>query len=170
VQKRTLSSVWDQIRMKYGVYLRLLEAIPADRYHTQPIAGMRSPAELVAHTSGEIVRDIARGVAGGALARAAVPHTTVAAGLRTKADVLAFAADCWKDADAAIARIGDAELAAMVKTPWGRPLQGAALVHVMNDELLHHRGQLYAMARACGAAPPDLWSFAENGPGFRSAG
>ena len=37
----------------------------------------------------------------------------------------------------------------------------------MSDEFMHHRGQLYAMARACGVAPPFLWSYGENAPEFQ---
>jgi len=38
---------------------------------------------------------------------------------------------------------------------------------MMNDEFLHHRGQLYAFARACGVEPPFMWGFADNAPEFR---
>ena len=33
MNKQALDGFWDQFRQKYGVYLRLLEALPADRYH-----------------------------------------------------------------------------------------------------------------------------------------
>ena len=33
--KESLDQQWDQLRQKYSSYLRLLEAIPADRYHTR---------------------------------------------------------------------------------------------------------------------------------------
>src|SRR5215212_5047756 len=65
VNKQVLDSMWDQFRQKYGVYLRVLEAIPADRYHTHPVPGMRTPAELAVHVSGTCVRAIAEGVAKG---------------------------------------------------------------------------------------------------------
>ena len=59
-----LEPMWDAFRQKYGVYHRLLEAFPADRYGSHPIAGMRTPAELAVHTS-SVVRDFAQGVATG---------------------------------------------------------------------------------------------------------
>jgi hypothetical protein len=65
MNKATLDQMWDQFRQKYGVYLRLLDVIPADRYATHPVAGMRTPAELAVHISGTVVRDIAEGVAKG---------------------------------------------------------------------------------------------------------
>jgi uncharacterized damage-inducible protein DinB len=39
----------------------------------------------------------------------------------------------------------------------------------MNDEFVHHRGQLYVYARLFGAAPPFLWSYGENAAEFRPA-
>ena len=59
MNKTVLDQMWDQFRQKYGVYLRLLDLIPADRYATHPVSGMRTPAELAVHISGTVVRDIA---------------------------------------------------------------------------------------------------------------
>ena len=39
-------------------------------------------------------------------------------------------------------------------------------IHTMNDEFVHHRGQLYAYARACGGNPPFVWGHADNEPDF----
>src|SRR6266404_8988308 len=65
MNKAMIDQMWDQFRQKYGVYLRVLEAIPADRYATHPVAGMRTPAELAVHISSTCVRDMAEGVAKG---------------------------------------------------------------------------------------------------------
>ena len=62
--------------------------------------------------------------------------------------------------------IGDAELGAMVSTP-DYTLPGWMYFHLLHDEFLHHRGQLYAYARVCGVEPPFLYSFPDNPPGFR---
>ena len=167
VDKQTLNQVWDQIRQKYGVYLRLLAAIPGDRYHSHPVPGMRTPTELVVHTSGSILRDIAQGVAKGAITADESSEAKVASGLATKADVISFARTCWDQANAAVAATGDAELAAMVPTPWEMTFPGWVGFNILNDEFLHHRGQLYTYARLCGAEPPFLWGFAENAPEFR---
>jgi hypothetical protein len=145
MDKATLDQMWDQFRQKYGVYLRLLEAIPAERYATHPVPGMRTPQELAVHTS-SIVRDIDLG---------------------DKAALVAFARQCWEQADAAVKRIGDAELAAMVPTPWNATWPGYVAFHVLHDEFLHHRGQLYAFARCCGAEPPFMWGYADNAPEYQ---
>lgn len=167
MNKDTLDQTWDQMRQKYGIYLRVLEAIPADRFHAHPVAGMRTPAQLVAHTSGSIVRDIAQGVAKGAITANEASEDAVASGLETKDAVIAFAKECWTAADEAVGSIGNAELQAIVPTPWNMSFPGFVGFSILNDEFVHHRGQLYAYARACGAEPPFMWGFGDNAPGFR---
>lgn len=165
MKKQELEGMWDLMRMKYGVYLQLLEAIPADRYGDHPVSGMRTPTELVVHTSG-LVRDISEGVASGTISPGEDGEDAVAQGLGSKEDVIALARVCWARADAAVASVGDEQLAGEVGNPWGMPLNGAFAMMIMNDELLHHRGQLYAFARACGAEPPFMWGFQDNPEGF----
>ena len=165
MDKSTLDGIWNYTRQKYGIYLRVLETLPDDRLHDTVVPGMRTPAELVAHTSGAIVREIAKGIASAEI-RNAPPEAEVAAGLKSGDDVLAFARSCWDEADAAIAAVGDEELSAIVKTPWGMSFPGTTCVHMLSDEFTHHRGQLYVYSRLCGGEPPFLWSFDENPTGF----
>lgn len=165
--KQALDQMWDQLRQKYGVYLRTLEAIPADGYASHPIAGMRTPAEMVVHVSGTVVRDIAKGVAKGQITADEAGEGKVAATLGTKAALIAFARECFDQATAAVGQIGDAELAAMVPTPWGFSMPGAVAFQVINDEFAHHRGQLSAFTRACGGVPPFAWGYADNAPEYR---
>lgn len=167
MNSQALRMFWDQIRQKYGVLLRVLAAIPEPQLHAHPIPGMRTPAELAVHVATSIVRDIAVGVAKGAITADEGREAGIAAGLGSRAALLAYARDCWRQADDAVATLTDGQLAASVPTPWGMSFPGAFAFHVVNDELLHHRGQLYAYARACGVSPPSLWSFAENEPAFR---
>ena len=162
-----LEPMWDHIRAKYGIYLRVLEAIPADQFAAHPIAGVRTPAELVAHTSGSIVRDIAEGVASGTINRGEAGEDAVAAGLDSKEKVLAFARECWDRADAAVAKVDDTKLAGTVNNPWGMELPGHFAMVILNDEFTHHRGQLYALVRACEAEPPFMWDFAGNDATFQ---
>jgi uncharacterized damage-inducible protein DinB len=167
VHKANLDQIWDQFRQKYGVYLRLLESIPADRYATHPVPGMRTPAELVVHISGTIVRDIAEGVAKGRITTDESAEAKTAAELDNKTALVAFARQCFERADAAVKRIGDAELAAMVPTPWNMSWPGHVALHILQDEFLHHRGQLYAFARCCGVEPPFMWGYADNAPEYQ---
>lgn len=168
MNKQTLDGFWDQFRQKYGVYLRLLEAIPADRYRSLPVPGLRSAAELAVHISATCVRDIAKGVAAGRVTADEGAEARLANEL-DKAGVIAFAKECFDEANAAVGRIGDAELGAMVSTPWQNSWPGWVGFSIMNDEFMHHRGQLYVYARLFGVAPPFIWSFGENAPEFQPA-
>jgi uncharacterized damage-inducible protein DinB len=167
VDQQTLKQSWDQTRQKYGVYLRLIEAIPEDRLHSHPVPGMRTPAEMVAHISGSLVRDITQGIAKGAITADESSEAQVAAGLKTRRDLLAFARKCWDQGNVAVATIGNAQLQAMVPTPWGMTFPGWVGFNILNDEFLHHRGQLSVYARVCGVEPPFIWGFGDNAPEFR---
>lgn len=48
--------------------------------------------------------------------------------------------------------------------PWHEGLRGWLLLHHAYQDELHHRGQLYAIARHLGRAPPEV--FAEEYPSF----
>ena len=170
MNKQWLDGMWDHMRQKYGMYLRVLEAIPADQFHAHPIEGMRTPTQLVVHTSGSIVRDIAEGIASGAIKADEAGEDEVAAGLGSKDEVLAYARDCWDRANAAMAGVDDERLNGEVANPWGIPgLNGVFASVIINDEFMHHRGQFYAYARACGIEPPFMWGFEENPEGFKPA-
>lgn len=53
-------------------------------------------------------------------------------------------------------------------TPWNMTFPGHVGFNILNDEFVHHRGQLYAYARVCGVAPPYMWSFGENAAEYRA--
>lgn len=167
MDKQWLDGMWDHMRQKYGIYLRVLEAIPAGRFGDHPVSGMRTPTQMVVHTSGSIVRDIAEGVASGTISADEAGEDAVAEGLKSKEDVLAFAHTCWARADTAISTVGNGHLSGDVDNPWGIPLNGTFAMVILNDEFLHHRGQLYSYVRACGAEPPFMWSFEDNADGFQ---
>lgn len=167
MNRRTLDRIWDQTRQKYGVYLRLIECIPEEKLQQAPIPKMRTTAAVIAHLSGSIVKGIAEGVARGEIRSPTPPETETAAGLTSRARALAYAEECWRAADAAVTGIGDRELETVVKTPWNMSFPGWVGFNILSDEFLHHRGQLYTYARACGGEPPFLWSFAENAEAFR---
>ena len=67
-------------------------------------------------------------------------------------------------------KVGDAQLQAPVENAWGIDLNGTFAAIIINDEFLHHRGQLYAYSRATGGEPPFMWGFDENPEGFRPGG
>jgi uncharacterized damage-inducible protein DinB len=90
-----------------------------------------------------------------------------AASIRSRDDLVRFCRQCWDAADRAAKTVTDAQLQAMVKTPWGRDFPGFVMFTIVNDEFLHHRGQLYVYLRAMGVEPPMLWDFGHNEPAFQ---
>jgi len=100
------------------------------------------------------VRDVAVGVAKSEITADESIEKEIAAGLPTKTDVIGYARSCRDEANTAVAGMGDAEINAMVPTPWDMTFPGWMAFHLLRDELLHHRGQLYVYARLCGVAPP----------------
>ena len=167
--KRSLDQQWDQLRQKYSSYLRLLDSIPADRYHACVVPGMGTPAELVVQMSAAIVRDIAQGVAMGEIKVDAPTEARIVADLGTKKAVIAYARKCWDLANDAVSRIDNSRLNATINTPWNMEIPGWVGFNILNDEFLHHYGQLYTYARLCGAEPPFLWGFAESSLQYRFA-
>src|SRR6185503_20183346 len=116
--KQWLDQQWDQLRQKYSAYLRLLDSIPADRFHTRVVPGMGTPAEVVVQMSAAIVRDIALGIAKGEIKRQESAEARIVADLGSKMGVIAYARKCWSMANAAVTRISDAQLNATIDTPW----------------------------------------------------
>lgn len=167
LNKKGLTGMWDMTRQKHGITLRLIELLPENALHSHPIPGMRTPAELIVHMYDIGVRGIPEGIAAGRVTVDESTENSIAGGLKTRADVLKFVAECWNAGDRAVAAITDEQLAAMVPTPWGMALPGFALCGVVNDEYLHHRGQLYTFVRAAGVEPPMMWDFGNNAEAFR---
>ena len=164
---QALAQQWDHLRTRYGVYLRLLDAIPESSFHTHVVPGIRTPAEMLVHVSGTIIRDIACGVARGRIESDETSDGDTARALGSKTALLGFAHSCWDEADAAVKTIGDAQLQAMVPTPWNMSIPGWVAFDIQNDEFLHHRGQLSVFARLSGVTPPFIWGFGENAPEFQ---
>ena len=166
---QALAMQWDHVRQQYGIFLRLIEAIPEERLHAHPVPGIRTPAEMIVHVAGTVIRDIACGVAKGRIETDESSDGATAKALGSRAALLDFARTCWREADAAVKTIGDAQLDAVVPTPWNRSFPGWVAFAVMNEEFLHHRGQLSVFARLCGGTPPFIYDFAGNAAGFGPA-
>ncbi len=162
MKKSSLAPVWEMMRLRHGIGLRCVQALPADQVDSHPIRDMRTPRELVVHMYA-FVRAMAEAVLTGTLD---MDEKAELAKVKTKDDLVAYAQECWKAADAAFAKITDEQLASTVKAPWGdRP--GYRMISVVPDEYLHHRGQLYAFLRQLGVAPPMNWDFEHSSPELR---
>lgn len=159
MKKTSLDKIWDMMRLRHGIGLRCVQALPADQLDSHPIRDMRTPKELVVHMCG-FIRVAAESVVTGTLVW---DEKSDLAKIKTRDELVAYAQACWKAADAAFAKITDAQLAAMVKAPWGE-MPGFVMITTIPDEYLHHRGQLYAYLRQLGVEPPTNWDFEHSAP------
>jgi uncharacterized damage-inducible protein DinB len=156
--------MWEELRLINGITLRAIGAVPKDKIDSRPIGSMRTPKGLVAHMY-TTMRTVAEGIATGSIASDERADTGV--DLRSHDALLRYARDCWNAADRAMSSLTDAQIQAMVKTPWGMDMPGHVCATIIYDEHLHHRGQLYAFLRALGAEPPFMWDFENSAPEFR---
>ena len=165
MNKASYLPVWDMMRLRHGMALRLIEMLPADKLDSRPIANMRTPKELVAHMYA-FMRMAPEGVLAGKLGDSP-KDVELAKTIPTRDALLEYAKQAWVEADATVKKLTDAHFAAMVPTPWGQPFPGGAIMSFVPDEFLHHRGQLYAYARVLGVEPPMRWDFEHNAPEFQ---
>jgi len=162
--QQTLAMIWDHLRQMNGITLRLIENLPADQLDARPIPTMRSPKELVVHLYANL-HYTAEGIPAGAFKE--WDEKALCESIRTKADLVRFATESWNAANRAIGQVTDAQLAAMVATPWGTSMPGHFCVQVIRDEATHHRGQLFTFVRALGGDVPMMWDFEHNAPEFQ---
>jgi uncharacterized damage-inducible protein DinB len=160
MNKQSFTGLWDHLRQANGIALRCIAAIPADQLESHPVPKMRTPKELVVHLYGMALRETIEGALRGEITD--LDEAKLCAGIKTHDDLLKFARDNWNAADRAASQIGDAQLAATVKTPWGVGFPGFVAIVVAQDEFFHHRGQLYTYLRAMGQDVPMMWDFEHN--------
>ena len=125
---------------------------------------MRTPVELLVHMYAGI-ESLADGVLTG---RCGTPdEKSVVDTITTRAQLLDYVRRTWASGDKKARQVTDAQLAGLVKTPWGEPFPGAAMIGFIHDEFLHHRGQLYAFVRTYGTEPVMVWDFDHNAREFQ---
>lgn len=163
--KPMLAMIWDHIRTLNGIAVRCVANIPTDQLDAHPIPRMRTPKELVVHMYSSSMRSMMEGLITGTYPD--FDEKAACDRIRTREDLLRFCDESWKASDRAVQAATDANLAGSVKTPWGNDIPGPMCVQVVRDELLHHRGQLYAYLRALGQEVPDMYDYANNAPEFQ---
>lgn len=159
MDQRSHLAAWDVLRMRHGITLRVIDQLSNDQLTSRPVAGMRTPVELLVHLY-TTVETFPEGVLKGA-----VPtneETAVAAGITTRAQLLDFVRKAWASADEKVKQITPEQLKAMVSTPWGESYPGAVIMGFVTDEYVHHRGQLYAFVRVFGMEPVMVYDFEHN--------
>jgi uncharacterized damage-inducible protein DinB len=154
---------WDQMRLRHGITLRLLEQFTPEQLASHPIAGMRTPIELVVHVYSGL-RALSQTVLTGALPK--TDEKTEAAAVRTQEQLLAYVKAAWADGDRNAHAATEAQLNATIHTPWGS-FPGHVMFGFFYEEYLHHRGQLYAFLRTFGVEPVMIWDYEHSAPEFQ---
>lgn len=155
---------WEMMRLRHGITLRVVDQLSDEQLNAKPIAGMRSALEIVVHFySG--MKQMLDGVVSGSLGESV--EKSVLEKVKTKAQLLAYMAETWTASNAVAQSLTDAQIGGLVKTPWGEPFPGFAILGFIHDEYLHHRGQVYAFVRSFGIEPVMLWDFDHNAPEFQ---
>jgi len=162
--RKTFLGWWEHFRQMNGITMRIIASIPGEKFDTHPIPNMRTPKELLVHMYGVVVRDIPAGISTGEIKN--FDEKPAVDSLKSKDDVIRFCTECWTAGDKAAKAITDANLLGLVKTPWDMDMPGVVAAGIVNDEYLHHRGQLYAYTRALGIEPPAVWDFEHNDAAF----
>ena len=156
MNKQYVQALWEDLRLAYGVSLRVYQAIPKDKLDSHPIPGMRTPKELIAHMTCTL-REVATGTVKGKIDDYEKMEKEYVA--KPYDDFMKWTSESWEAADAAIRGMTDAQATAMVKNPWTTDFPAFVCIQIIFDEHLHHRGQLYAFLRCFGVEPPFMWDF-----------
>ena len=164
MNKQTHLAMWDQQRQRHGITLRVLEQIPEAELGKHPIAGMRTPTELLVHMY-VMLESMAKSVHTGTLE--SVDEAPIVAACSSKAKLRDYLARAWAAGDKQARSVTDVQLGATVSTPWGDSFPGNAIFGILTDEYLHHRGQLYAFVRTYGLQPVMVWDLEHNAPEFQ---
>jgi uncharacterized damage-inducible protein DinB len=159
----------DYFNLVHAVTLRAIGALADDELDFRPRSGMRTPRELVFHIYGQekaLAEAAERGQFTLELANRSNPEDASAAAalnaLSTVTDVLAYAQECHKAAEAIFRSMSNEEIARPVESPFGTYPASQYFLFAY-DEHWHHRGQLYTYLRLLGKEPPMLYDYPASG-------
>jgi len=162
MNKAAFTPVWEMMRLRHGIGLRCIQALPADQLDARPVKNMRTPKELVVHMY-SFLRAAPESVLTGTLT---MDDTADLPRIKSRTDLVNYADECWKAANTAFGKVTDAQITSTVKAPWGE-MKGYEMIGTVQDEYLHHRGQLYAFLRQLGVEPPVNWDFEGSAPEYQ---
>lgn len=140
----------DEVSFYEQRYLRLAEAIPADKYNWRPAEGVRTIGEVYMHIASSNY-GYARML--GTPPPAGFDPKTLAATSGDKTKVMQTLKDSFLHFRNAILAVKDSELDKEIKTPRGQTtIRGAFFM--MTGHFGEHLGQSIAYARSIGVVPP----------------
>jgi uncharacterized damage-inducible protein DinB len=146
------SEVMALVMIQENEFIRLAEAIPAEKYTWRPAPGVRSIAEVLLHASGanyNMYKSVGAQPPPGLDVQGIEQSTT------DKAKVIATLKDSYAHAKKAITDMPDTNLEKTLDWSGGKITQRGVLLFIV-PHIAEHLGQLIAYARINGVVPP--WS------------
>jgi len=140
----------DEVSYYEQRFVRLADAIPAEKYNWRPAEGVRSVGEVYMHVVGAnygFARMLGTPVPAGVDSKAMMAYSA------DKAKVLAALKDSFAHFRTAVLNIKDSDLDKEIKTPRGQStIRGAFFL--ISGHYGEHLGQSIAYAREVGVVPP----------------
>ena len=153
---RHWSGIDDFLRYLHGVRRRtdaVVRTLRSDDMDWAPLAGTFSFGDMLRHLAGLERWMFAENVRGRESSYPGHGKEIEAGYSSTLAYFTAVRAESWD----IFAGLGDADLAATCVTPGGAELRVGKWLRLMIEHEVHHRGQLYLMARLRGRKTPPLY-------------
>src|SRR5579864_2116122 len=144
------SEVMAEVMIQESEFVRLAEAIPADRYTWRPSPDVRTIAEVFLHASAANY-NLYRLV--GTPTPAGVDTKTLEQSTTDKAKIIATLKASYAHAKMAIRRMSDADLEKTLNWNGGKITERGVLLFIV-QHIAQHLGQQIAYARSIGVVPP----------------
>ena len=144
------SEVMAEVMIQESEFVRLAEAIPADKYTWRPSPDVRTIAEVFLHASAANY-NLYRLV--GTPTPSAVNTQTLEQSTTDKTKIIATLKDSYDHAKAAIRAMPDTDLEKTLAWNGGKITERGVLLYIV-QHIAQHLGQQIAYARSIGVVPP----------------
>jgi uncharacterized damage-inducible protein DinB len=144
------AEVMAEVMIQESEFVRLAEAIPADKYTWRPSAEARTIAEVFLHASAANY-NLYKLV--GTPTPAGVDTKTLEQSTTDKTKIIATLKASYAHAKAAILAMSDADLEKTMSWNGGKITERGVLLYIV-QHIAQHLGQQIAYARSVGVAPP----------------
>jgi uncharacterized damage-inducible protein DinB len=144
------SEVMAEVMIQESEFVRLAEAIPADKYTWRPSPEVRTVAEVFLHASAanyNLYRLVGTPIPAGIDTKTLEQSTT------DKTKVIATLKNSYAHAKSAILAMPDADLEKTLDWNGGKITERGVLLYIV-QHIAQHLGQQIAYARSIGIAPP----------------
>jgi uncharacterized damage-inducible protein DinB len=153
MNKAQLQPMWDHLKDLLVNVRKQMDLVPAGKLGYQPTPEVRTMSDLCIHLH-EYLTEIPDTVKTGKQVTMAVPTFS------DKQKLLAWCDNQVKQGFATFDALTDAQLAANIAA-FGQTFPGWQLLTFINEEVLHHRGQLTVYLRLIGIPPILIYNFAD---------